>query len=556
MSNEVVQILGNTAHLSSIGFAVITTDGVINYANPAFCEMFLISAFKSNVGWLLVEHPTIRFNSNISALKSALNSPDSASVQLHFDRDLETLTLDIAALNAGGTRMLVAKRSQRSQIDSASPNFPHYRDPLTGLGNRALLDATLANWQPSSSEASSLAVLMIDLDRFKKVNDTLGHGAGDTLLKFVAKRILSATSENDTVVRMGGDEFVVLHAIGLQPISAESIAKRIVELMGRPFLIDGQQVNIGASIGIAALNHGTDTITDLLKHADLALYKAKAAGRGVVIFFEPEFALLAMARYNFEIDLRRALALKEFILMYQPQVNLTDGNLQGFEALISWQNPARGLVSPLDFMPLAEEIGEIHAIGEWVLRTACKEAMSWDGNFSVAVNVSPIQFENGRLVDIVSNVLASTGLQPDRLELEITEGVLMNGFDNALKQLWALKSLGVRIAMDDFGTGYSSLSYLNSFPFSKIKIDESFVRGESSPKSRALVQAIISLGETLDMTTIAEGVETQEQYNRLTDSGCLAAQGRLISDPIPAKAISEFISGLSHKTTSAGNNYE
>ena len=555
MPNEVAQILGNTAQLSSIGFAVITADGMVTCANPAFCEMFFISASETNVGCSLVEHVTIRFHSTIADLSLALNCPDPASVELHLDRDSEPLTLDIAALSAG-SRMLAAKRRQKPKIDSAPLNTHPHRDPLTGLGNRLLLDEAIVNWQPISPEALSLAVIMIDLDRFKKVNDTLGHGAGDTLLKLVAKRILSATRDKDTVVRMGGDEFVVLHTIGLQPIGAESVAKRIVELMSRPFLVDGQQVNIGASVGIAALNHGTDNITDLLKHADLALYEAKGAGRGTVRFFEPALALQAMARRNLEIDLRRALGLKEFILMYQPQVNMTDGSLQGFEALIRWQNPARGLVSPLDFIPLAEETGEIHAIGEWTLRTACKEAMSWDGNFSVAVNVSPIQFENERIVDIVSNVLASTGLPPDRLELEITEGVLMKDFDTALKQLWALKSLGVGIAMDDFGTGYSSLSYLNSFPFSKIKIDQSFVRGESSSKSRALVQAIISLGENLEMSTIAEGVETKEQYDQLAAGGCLAAQGYLISRPMPTNAIGEFIADLSKKTKLTGINYE
>ena len=555
MPNEVAQILGNTAQLSSIGFAVITADGMVTCANPAFCEMFFISASETNVGCSLVEHVTIRFHSTIADLSLALNCPDPASVELHLDRDSEPLTLDIAALSAG-SRMLAAKRRQKPKIDSAPLNTHPHRDPLTGLGNRLLLDEAIVNWQPISPEALSLAVIMIDLDRFKKVNDTLGHGAGDTLLKLVAKRILSATRDKDTVVRMGGDEFVVLHTIGLQPIGAESVAKRIVELMSRSFLVDGQQVNIGASVGIAALNHGTDNITDLLKHADLALYEAKGAGRGTVRFFEPALALQAMARRNLEIDLRRALGLKEFILMYQPQVNMTDGSLQGFEALIRWQNPARGLVSPLDFIPLAEETGEIHAIGEWTLRTACKEAMSWDGNFSVAVNVSPIQFENERIVDIVSNVLASTGLPPDRLELEITEGVLMKDFDTALKQLWALKSLGVGIAMDDFGTGYSSLSYLNSFPFSKIKIDQSFVRGESSSKSRALVQAIISLGENLEMSTIAEGVETKEQYDQLAAGGCLAAQGYLISRPMPTNAIGEFIADLSKKTKLTGINYE
>jgi diguanylate cyclase (GGDEF)-like protein len=546
MPNEAAQILGNTAQLSSIGFAVITADGAVNYANPAFCEMFLLSAFEADKGCLLAEQPAIRCHPASADLKQALNCPDPASVQLYSDQDSEPLTVDIAALSAG-VRIVVAKRRQSPQTGSASPTPPHHRDPLTGLGNRLLLEETLANWQPTSPEALSLAVIMIDLDRFKKVNDTLGHGTGDTLLKLVAKRILSVTREKDTVVRMGGDEFVVLHTIGLQPIGAESVAKRLVELMGRPFLIAGQQVNIGASIGIAALNHGTDTITDLLKHADLALYKAKDAGRGTALFFEPAFALQAMARYSLEIDLRRALVLKEFVLMYQPQVNMTDGSLQGFEALIRWQNPARGLVSPVDFIPLAEETGEINAIGEWILCTACKEAMGWDGHLSVAVNVSPIQFESERLVDIVSHALASSGLPPNRLELEITEGVLMNDFDNALKQLWALKALGVGIAMDDFGTGYSSLSYLNSFPFSKIKIDQSFVRGESSPKSRALVQAIISLGATLDMTTIAEGVETQEQYDQLTAGGCLVAQGYLISRPIPTKAIGEFISDFRNK---------
>lgn len=547
MSNEATQIFGNCVQLSSIGFAVITEDGVVTCANSTFCEMLTISATEAIVGRSLVEHVALHFHSTIADLSQALKCPDAANIQLRLERDSEPLALQIASVDSG-RRMLVAAQLPKS-AESTSLNIFSHRDPLTGLGNRALLDEIIAVWQPRGSEASSLALIMIDLDRFKQVNDTLGHGAGDTLLKLVAKRIKSASREDDTVVRMGGDEFVVLHTIGLQPIGAESVAKRIIELMSRSFLIDGQQVNIGASVGIAALNFGTDNITDLLKHADLALYEAKAAGRGTFMFFEPALAMRAVERRNLEVDLRRALGLKEFILMYQPQVNMTDGALQGFEALIRWQNPARGFVSPSDFIPLAEEMGEIHAIGEWTLRTACKEAMSWDGNFSVAVNVSPIQFENERIVDIVRNVLASTGLSPERLELEITEGVLMKNFDNALKQLWAIKSLGVGIAMDDFGTGYSSLSYLNSFPFSKIKIDQSFVRGENSPKSRALVQAIISLGENLEMKTIAEGVETKEQYDQLAAGGCLAAQGYLISRPIPTMAIADFISNLRNQAT-------
>lgn len=543
MSKEVAQFLGNSAQLSSLGFAVITASGVITHTNSAFCEMLAISAPDAIVERSLVEHVASRFYSTSADLSQALKRPDFSSIELHLEHDSKPLTLQIASGDSG-LRMLVAVQLPKPAVDSAYFNTLSHRDPLTGLGNRMLLDEAIASWQPRDPEVLSLAVIMIDLDRFKTVNDTLGHGAGDTLLKLVAKRIQSATRDQDTVVRMGGDEFVVLHTIGLQPSGAESVAKRIVELMSRPFLIDGQQVNIGASVGIAALNHGTANITDLLKHADLALYEAKAAGRGIVKFFEPALALQAMERRNLEIDLRRALALKEFILLYQPQVNMTDGTLEGFEALIRWQSPTRGLVSPTDFIPLAEETGEIHAIGEWTLRMACKEAMNWDGRFSVAVNVSPIQFESERIVDVVNNALASTGLPPERLELEITEGVLMKDFDNALKQLWALKSLGVGIAMDDFGTGYSSLSYLNSFPFSKIKIDQSFVRGENSPKSRALVQAIISLGANLDMKTIAEGVETKEQFDQLAAGGCLAAQGYLISRPISTMAIAEFISNL------------
>jgi diguanylate cyclase (GGDEF)-like protein len=555
MSNEVTQILGNCAQLSSIGFAVITEDGVVACANSAFCEMLAISAPESIVGRSLVEYVVSHFHSTIADLSQALKCPDAANVQLRLERDSEPLALQIASVDSG-LRMLVAAQLPKPAVDSTALNTFSHRDPLTGIGNRMCLNDVITHWHPRGPDALSLAVIMIDLDRFKKVNDALGQGAGDTLLKLVAKRIQSATRDDDTVVRMGGDEFVVLHTIGLQPIGAESVAKRIVELMSRPFLIDGKQVNIGASVGIAALNFGTDNITDLLKHAEFALYEAKAAGRGTVRFFEPALALQAMERHNLEVDLRRALGLKEFILMYQPQVNMTDGALQGFEALIRWQNPARGLVSPVDFILLAEETGEIHAIGEWTLRTACKEAMSWDGNFSVAVNVSPIQFENERIVDIVRNVLASTRLPPERLELEITEGVLMKDFDNALKQLWEIKSLGVGIAMDDFGTGYSSLSYLNSFPFSKIKIDQSFVRGENSPKSRALVQAIISLGASLSIMTIAEGVETKEQYDQLATDGCLAAQGYLISRPIPTMAIADFIFNLRNKTTLIGNKNE
>ena len=540
-------MLEESLQTSTIGFAALNKDNIIVFANPAFCKMFAFKSPHDAVGCSLVEHVGSRFYSAVTGLYQTLISPEAASVELRLERDGEALNLHIAGVSTG-LRMLVVDRLIKTAVNSAYPNTISNCDALTGLGNRLLLEKVISSWQPSDSNTLSLAAIMIDLDCFKRVNDTLGHGAGDTLLKLVAKRLKSIARIDDLVVRMGGEEFIILHTIGLQPIGAESVAKRVVELINRPFIVDGQQVNIGASVGIAVLNHGTHDKADLMKHADLALYEAKAAGRGTVRFFEPALAQRAIERRQLEIDLRRALGLKEFMLMYQPQVNMADCTLQGFEALVRWQSPTRGMVSPADFIPLAEETGEIHNIGEWVLRTACKEAMSWNGNFTVAVNVSPIQFESDQIIDIVRDALAGSGLSPERLELEITEGVMMKDTDSALKRLWTLKNLGVGIAMDDFGTGYSSLSYLNSFPFSKLKIDQSFVRLEKSPKSRALVQAIISLGLSLDMTTIAEGVETQAQFDELAAGGCLEAQGYLISRPILPKAIADFINKSKNKS--------
>jgi diguanylate cyclase (GGDEF)-like protein len=538
-------ILEKSIERSAVGFAVIDEDGLFVYVNPIFCAMFAIPSLNEAIGQSLLEHVGSKFQS-LSGLSQALECSDAANIELSWDRNDEILVLHIDII-IKGKRLLVAKQQTKSVTNSAFPVNILHRDPLTGLGNRLMLDEIIAGFKSKEKDASSLAVIMIDLQRFKQVNDTLGHEAGDTLLKLASKRIKSAVRSNDLVIRIGSDEFVVLHTSGLQPIGAESLSKRIVELISRPFLIESQQVNIGASVGIAVLNHGTDNTSDLLKHADLALYEAKATGRSSIKFFEPALAKRATERRQMEIDLRRALGLKEFKLMYQPQVNMATGSLQGFEALIRWHNPARGMVSPADFIPLAEETGEIHAIGEWTLLAACKEAMNWDGNFSVAVNVSPIQFENEKIVDIVKQTLESTGLPPERLELEITEGVLMKDQNKVQKILWAIKSIGVGIAMDDFGTGYSSLSYLNSFPFSKIKIDQSFVRLENTPKSRALIQAIISLGLSLNMKTIAEGVETEAQFNELAAGGCMEAQGYLISRPIPPQAISDFIVSIRHK---------
>lgn len=543
MSPEITIMLEKHIESSSLGLALIDSKGVIEYANPKFCKLLAFSSSDAAKGCSLVQHVAATFYSSIADLVPAIKSHDASTFRLHLNRDEEALNFQID--NADNElRLLVVDDLLKSATTLVIPNSTAFQDALTGLGNRMLLSEVISNWQPRAPEALSLAAIMIDLDHFKQVNDTLGHGAGDTLLKLVAKRIKSATRKDDPVIRMAGNEFIVLHTIGLQPEGAESVSKRIVELMGRPFLIEGQQVNISASVGLAILNHGTNHIDDLLKHAGLALYEAKALGRGTVKLFEPELATRAMQRRDLEIDLRRALGLREFVLYYQPQVKMPEGRLQGFEALVRWQNPKRGMVPPLDFIPLAEATGEIHAIGEWILRTACKEAVNWDGDFTVAVNISPIQFESDRILNIIEDALTVSGLPPNRLELEITESTLVKDDQNTQQQLWAIKQMGVGIALDDFGTGYSSLSYLSNFPFSKIKIDQSFVRGESSLKSRALVQAIISLGKSLNMTTIAEGVETEEQYNELSAEGCMAAQGYLISRPIPVQEIAPFIAKI------------
>ncbi len=445
-------------------------------------------------------------------------------------------------------------------------------DPLTGLPNRLLFRERLAEAAsragPGGGGGAADAVLCLDLDRFKSVNDTLGHTVGDALLAAVAGRLRSAVRDTDTVARLGGDEFAILQAgagssssPGRQPWdAATALAERLVDLVGRAYLVEGHLVNVGASVGIAML--GGDGAADpdrALKEADLALYRAKAEGRGTFRLFEPGMGARAQARRALELDLRRALALRELELHYQPQTNLATGRISGFEALLRWRHPARGLVPPADFVPLAEEIGLIVPFGEWVLRTACREAARWPGDLSLAVSLSPVQFASPNLVAAVTSALAASGLPARRLELEITESVLLEESEAVLATLHRLRGLGARIAMDDFGTGYSSLSYLRSFPFDKIKIDRSFVRGlSSSPgdgeqaaaaaaeagECAAIVRAIAGLGASFGMATTAEGVETEEQLRRIRDEGCTEAQGFLVSRPVPAGEIDGLLAAV------------
>ena len=422
-------------------------------------------------------------------------------------------------------------------------------DSLTLLGNRLMLRERLVKFIAKRQDAEVTAVLAIDLDRFKAVNDSLGHHIGDALLRVVAERIGSALGRDDIAARFGGDEFCVVQIGQSQPNAAAALARRLVDLLGRTYLLEGHLVNIGASIGVALCPmDGADDNT-ILKNADLALYRAKQEGRAKFCFFESAMDEKMQARRNLEIDLRRALALREFSLVYQPQYNLKSRQITGFEALLRWNSTSRGMVSPSEFIPLAEETGLIVSIGEWVMRAACKEAASWVEPLEIAVNVSAVQFGKCGLTAMVISALAESGLDPKRLELEVTESVLIGDHKSALKVLRGVRELGVRVSIDDFGTGYSSLSYLQSFPFDKIKIDQSFVRSSpEDPSGVAIVRAIAALGKSLGMTTTAEGVETEEQLARILADGCTDVQGYLISKPLPSDKIIDFLQ--SHRTTS------
>jgi diguanylate cyclase (GGDEF)-like protein len=374
------------------------------------------------------------------------------------------------------------------------------------------------------------------------VNDTLGHPVGDRLLQAVAGRLRSTLRENDLVARLGGDEFAIIQDPVRQPGEAGALAERIIAVLAAPYELDGHQINIGASVGIAlAPSDGSDAST-LLQHADMALYRAKDDGRGMFRYFQPAMDARVKARRALELDLRQALAGQQFALHYQPVIGTAHGGITGFEALLRWHHPVRGTVPPSAFVPLAEEIGLIGPIGEWVLRQACHEAVSWPGALRVAINVSAAQFKGQKLVGTVVSALATSGLPPDRLELEVTEAVLLRDGEINLQTLHQLKTLGVRISMDDFGTGYSSLGYLRSFPFDTIKIDQCFVRDlPSNPGDAAIVRAITGLAASLGMSTTAEGVETEDQLAALKAEGCTEAQGYLISRPVPPDQVAEVL---------------
>jgi diguanylate cyclase (GGDEF)-like protein/PAS domain S-box-containing protein len=406
-----------------------------------------------------------------------------------------------------------------------------HHDALTDLPNRSAFNAALDERLEQAQEGStSFAVLSLDLDRFKEVNDVFGHPVGDMLMRAAADR-LAAEADGAFVARIGGDEFMILMSDDIRREDVLTLAERLVEVIGKELEVDDYLSQVGVSVGIAVYpDDGVDAAT-LLANADSALYRAKREGRGRVCFFESEMDQELRDRRLLQHDLRQALEQNQFLVYFQPQARM-DGEVIGFEALLRWNHPTRGFVPPDQFIPLAEENGLIIQIGEWVLREACREAASWPRPLQVAVNLSPVQFQAGDLERAIHQILLETGLSPTRLEVEITEGVLIGDFTRALNLLRRLKALGIRIAMDDFGTGYSSLSYLQSFPFDKIKIDRSFISNlETTPQSAEIVRAVLSLAHALNMPVVAEGVETEAQRAFLAREACEEMQGYLVGRP-------------------------
>jgi len=412
-----------------------------------------------------------------------------------------------------------------------------YHDPLTGLPNRTLFYQRIGRAFDAVAESNGFAVLCLDLDGFKPINDMLGHATGDALLRQFAARLTKALGPRDTAARMGGDEFAILH-IGGDEESALDLAHKLAELCQQPFDFDGEVVSVAVGIGIAYAPRDGADIDALLHSADLALYSAKRAGRGGVRAYAPDLDRAAADRRGLEAELRRAIENGEFELYYQPILDLKLGSFAGFEALIRWQHPERGMISPGEFIPVAEESGLIVAIGEWALREAFAEAARWPAALRVAVNVSTIQLRRGNLVQTVMHALSESGLAPARAEIEITESVFLEQSEQSLEALRQLREVGVRIALDDFGTGFSALSYLLAFPFDKLKIDGSFVRAlEASDGAATIVSAVADVGSRLGMSTTAEGIETPDQLRAVHAAGYAEAQGYLISRPMRRDAV-------------------
>ncbi|MDE5456071.1 EAL domain-containing protein [Bradyrhizobium sp. CSA112] len=537
----------------SQGLCFFDSDHRLIVCNDRFVEMYDIAPERVSPGMSLVEIVDLRFEAgSFPAMTrdeylrwrtnvAVSNEAKDSIVELMNGR---TFKIRHRPMPGGGWVATHEDITEQRQSEVKIEYMAHH-DALTDLANRVLLNDRLQHALGRVQHGEMVAVHHLDLDQFKAVNDTFGHPCGDKLLRIVAERLRSLVGEADTIARMGGDEFVIVQATITDPADATSLAQRVIDALSEPYDIDGQQAVIGVSIGISVGPGDGSNPDKLLRNADLALYRAKSDGRGTFRFFEPAMDLQMQTRRIMEQELRRALPRGEFELHYQPVVNLASQEISGFEALIRWNHPTKGMISPATFIPLAEEIGFIVPLGEWVIRQACATAAQWPGDLHVAVNISAMQFRSPGLMQVIISALAASGLAPTRLEIEITETVLLHNKEATLALLHQLRALGIRIAMDDFGTGYSSLTYLQSFPFDKIKIDRSFVKNiTENSSSLNIVRAVAALANGMGMTATAEGVETAEQLHSIASEGCTEMQGFLFSRPLPAAEIErQFLSG-------------
>jgi diguanylate cyclase (GGDEF)-like protein len=506
-------------------------------------ELLEVGTLHSAIIAHRVAHGILKGETDEGAVKHKISAlgqlpADATSSRIDELSDGRLICVTRQPMEGGGWVATHADVTEQQRSEAKIIHMAHH-DALTDLPNRVLLRERLEHALTGTRRGDhSLAVLVLDLDRFKEINDTLGHPVGDLLLKAVAERLRTCAREEATIARLGGDEFAIVEKVADPGIEATVLAERLQTALSAPFDLGDHQAVVGLSIGIAiAPGDGVDP-DHLLKNADLALYRAKAEGRGSYRFFEPEMDTRMHARRALEVDLRKALVNGEFELYYQPFVNLERNEISGFEALLRWHHPERGMVSPAEFIPVAEENGLIVPIGEWVLRQACAEAATWPDNIKVAVNLSPAQFKNPNLVQMVFSALTVSGLSGRRVELEITESALLESNATTLAAVHQLRALGIQIAMDDFGTGYSSLSYLQNFPFDKIKIDRSFVKEVTHNSSSAsIIRAVVSIAADRNMITTAEGVETLHQRQTVQNLGCTQMQGYLFSAARPASEI-------------------
>ena len=540
-NERLIGVVNTAMRNMSHGLCMVDAEDRVAIANDRFSEILGLEGKDEIVGKRLsdVLHSSGQLQAKDVGTVDAWGGRGNAMLTLGNDR---IISMSMKAAEDGGRVLVTEDITERRRAEEAIERLAKY-DALTGLPNRSSFNAECSAILPRmQANGERGALLSIDLDHFKQVNDTLGHPVGDELLRAVALRLGGLVRQGDVVARFGGDEFVVLLAPVSGPDEALAMADGIIEGLSGTYLIDDQQVIIGATVGIAIAFEDGDGVDALIKNSDLALFRAKGRARGTACLFEAGMDVRAQNRRQIDLDLRAAIEQQAFELYFQPIVDLAGGRTKLCEALIRWNHPSRGLVSPLEFIPIAEETGTIVPLGEWILREACRQAKQWPADIGVAVNLSPVQFRFSGLVDSVRKALAETGLAPSRLELEITESVLMENGDVTRRMIDELRQLGVRLSLDDFGTGYSSLSYLHELPFDKVKIDRQFIKDvHDTESSRAIVQSVGHIARAMGMQVVAEGIEIEAQAKGALAAGCALGQGYLFARPMPAPAAGEYL---------------